>query len=153
MSRTNGPLIDRACAIASLLLVILGIGAAFQLLGSPARQRRFSLDRERVQDLSNIASQLQTQLPEINGAEPKLPEQLPEGLELDRDPGTGEPYGYQRIDESTYELCATFVTDSREYAEDQFHAQWQHPEGRYCFEIEASSPGPIAKPLPPAPVQ
>ncbi|MGB3296224.1 MAG: hypothetical protein WBB01_24830, partial [Phormidesmis sp.] len=131
-------LVDRAFVITSLLLVILGIGAAFQLLGSPAQQRRVSLDEERVRDLDNIARQLKTQAQEADEAESKLPEQLPEALKFDKDPVTNEPYEYQRQSESTYALCATFATDSSEYARDQswFDNQWRHPEGRYCYEIE-----------------
>lgn len=156
MSKTSNRLIDRAFVITSLLLVVAGIGAGFGVLGSPARQRRISLDAERIQDLNTIASQLQFQAQEPDKAKSNLPEQLPENLKLSRDPVTGEPYEYRRIDESTYKLCATFTTDSREHAEGSswFDAQWQHPEGRYCFEIEASSASPTAKPLPPpAPAQ
>ncbi len=152
MSKTSSQLMDRAFVIASLVLVIAGIGVGFGVLGSPARQRRISLDAERIQDLNAIASQLQFQAQEPGKAESNLPEQLPENLKLSRDPVTGDLYEYRRIDESTYELCATFTTDSREYGEGQswLDAQWQHPEGRYCFEIEASSASPTVKLLPPA---
>ena len=155
MSKTSSQFIDRAFVITSLLLVIAGIGAGFGVLGSPSQQRRVSLDAERIQDLNNIASQLQFQAQGSGKTKSNLPEQLPEALKFDRDPVTGEPYEYRRIDEGTYELCATFVTDSRKYAEGQswLDAQWQHPEGRYCFEIDASSASPIVKPLPPVPAQ
>ncbi len=152
MSRTHSQLADRAFVITSLILVILAIGAAFKILGSPAQQRRVSLDQARVQDLGNIARQLKIRAEETSAAESKLPEQLPEELNFVRDPVTDEPYDYQRLSESTYELCATFAANSSEYARDEswFDSQWRHPAGRYCYEITASSETPTPESLPPA---
>ena len=153
MNRASHQLVDRAFMIVSLILVILGVGTAFTLLGSPARQRQVSLDQERVQDLVNIARQLSFQIEATGGAGEQLPEQLPAYLNVDRDPVTDEPYEYQRLSDSTYELCATFTTDSREYARDEiwFGAQWQHPAGRHCYELAATSETPLYNSLPPVP--
>lgn len=153
MSKTHSSLADRAFVITSLILVIVGIGAAFKILGSPAQQRRVSLDQQRVQNLGDIARQLKMRAEETSAAESKLPAQLPEELNFVRDPVTDEPYDYQRLSESTYELCATFATDSSEYARDEswFDSQWRHPEGRYCYELTSSLETPMPESLPPVP--
>ena len=153
MNRASHQIVDRTFMIVSLILVILGVGAAFTLLGSPARQRQVSLDQERVQDLVNIARQLSYRTEATGEAGEQLPEQLPADLSVDRDPVTDEPYEYQRLSDSTYELCATFTTDSREYVRYEIwpNAQWQHLAGRHCYEIAAASETPLSNPLPPVP--
>lgn len=155
MSKTSNRLIDRAFVIASLLLVIAGIGAGFGMLGSPSQQRRVSLDEERVQDLDNIARQLRMRAQGVSEPEGKLPEQLSEEFQFDKEPVTGDPYEYQRLSDTTYELCATFATDSSEYARDQswFDNQWRHPAGRHCYQLDTASEGPLPESLPPVPLE
>ena len=53
------------------------------------------------------------------------------------DPGTGAPYEYARIDDATYEVCATFH-QSATLREPRSDADfWTHGEGRQCFRREA----------------
>ncbi|MGC1308927.1 MAG: hypothetical protein WA885_17000 [Phormidesmis sp.] len=143
MSQANHVSTDRAFVAISFVCVIAAVVAGFWLLGSPGRQRLLSLDQERVQDLSAIASDLQRATTNATGesTEP-LPEQLPEytlATEYARDPVTDEPYEYNRLSNTEYELCATFATayDAQERDARRFiQPNWMHPAGRHCFELE-----------------
>lgn len=133
---------DRAFASAATLAVVGGIVAGFWVLGTPGRQRAIAADRQRIQDLQAIAFELhgRSQSP----ADFELPAELDDGQRR-VDPLTDEPYSYQRLSESSYELCAQFDTDSSTYPlqnatqENEF---WQHPEGQHCFEFELGEQPP-----------
>lgn len=137
-------LTDKAFIAISFGSVVAAIITGFWMLGSPGKQRLLSLDSERVQNLSSIASELANEVRppgEVGEAQP-LPETLPPWLEeLYRDPVTNEPYEYRKLSEESYELCATFalasVRDPQRATYDRgFSTLWEHPEGRHCFEIE-----------------
>ncbi|PZO58038.1 MAG: hypothetical protein DCF15_05930 [Phormidesmis priestleyi] len=140
---------DRTFVAVSTAAVLIAIVAGFLLLGSPGQQRLLSLDSERVNDLSQIASNLvyTVENPGNTTPAPQLPESLPASIanrdDL-RDPLTKEPYEYRRLSDSAYELCATFATDSTQQDKtSQFiDTQWPHPVGRHCFEIAKSASQP-----------
>lgn len=149
MSQTKHNSTDRAFLIVSAVAVATAIVAGFWVLGSPGQQRLLSLDSERVNDLSQITSLLAAEVENPNNATPAppLPEQLPNSVMTRddlRDPDTDAPYEYRRLSESTYELCATFATDSK--AQDQnsrfINSRWTHPAGRHCFEVQKSAIDP-----------
>ncbi len=135
--------VDRNFTVISTAAVLAAIVAGFWLLGSPGKQRLISLDSQRVQDLSAIASQLNIDLSPINGSTPAkpLPEQLPQRInDQFKDPDTQEPYTYKRISDKAYQLCATFALASNPDQQPQNFpmgdARWQHPEGTHCYEFE-----------------
>lgn len=133
-----------------IAVVVLAMGAAVAagmfLAGSPEKERMRRFDQERLNDLSQISYA-------IDGywnQEKKLPASL-EDLKTKpdmyvrslKDTRTQEPYGYRTTATSTYELCATFETDSdAEFArnvsrpaEVQGQDFWKHPIGRKCYTL------------------
>lgn len=127
------------------------------LVGTPASQRLLQFDERRVSDLQQITFA-------IDGyweRNKKLPETL-ENLQDPRyylqsitDPKTGEPYEYQMVSDTAYELCAVFETessaqqDSRSIPKPFSEQIWDHGIGRTCFALEVREPikeGPIPVP-------
>lgn len=115
-------------------------GVGFWLLGSPQKQRQIRLDQQRIQDLAQIARSLHQQAqPSLNQDEAvELPATLPPSISK-TDPVSDEPYSYERLNSTRYQLCAEFATDSDDYrlqdlpdTRDKF---WTHPTGRHCFEL------------------
>lgn len=126
---------DKVFALVSLGAVVVAVVAGFWLLGSPGKQRLIALDRERISVLQTIHNDL--------SYGDGVSETLPEPMTIDErylDPVSGEPFEYRRVDADTYELCATFATNS---ADDKTNRRrqrwdtqdWSHPEGRHCFEL------------------
>ena len=130
---------DRAFAGVATAAVIAAIAAGFWVLGTPGRQREVAADRQRLQDIATMAQRLHER---YLGTNSDLP--LPTTLEADDlryDPLTNQPYEYTRLSDRTYELCATFDTDSSTHRLSNQNPtpeaqRWQHPEGRHCFEFD-----------------
>lgn len=99
--------------------VVIAVGIAFWVVGSPSKERARKLDLQRTNDLQQIASAID-QYYNLD-MEYLLPGTLDE-LIMDRrvyvnsisDPRTREKYGYQVISPTTYELCASFETDAKD---------------------------------------
>lgn len=128
---------DQRFAIAATVAVVAGLIAGFWVLGTPGRQRLITSDRQRIQDLRNIAFDLYNTAQD-QGSDYTLPTSLDKN-DRQRDPITDELYEYQRLSDTTYELCAEFATDSSTYPlqnNSPDAEQWQHPEGRHCFEFD-----------------
>jgi type II secretory pathway pseudopilin PulG len=120
------------------LVVVVAVVAGIVVVGSPAEQRTQRLDERRVGDLASIAqaadlywtrhAQLPTSLNELT---------IEPGTRLRaNDPETNAPYEYQRLDASSFEVCAQFQRQSQQdsVAEDRF---WLHGTGRQCFRRKA----------------
>lgn len=138
---------DRAFAAAATVAVGLAIAAGFWVLGTPGRQREFAADRQRLQDVAAIAQRLHEQyLADDDSFE--LPATL-EASERRDDPLTNQPYEYERLGDRTFELCATFDTDSSSQRLNNQRSnpdaqRWQHPAGRHCFEFDVTEfPGVV----------
>jgi len=127
------------------ILVIAAIVIGFVAVGTPGDARAERNDRERVSELQALQWQvngfyeLKQRLPEDSGEllDPAAPASLP------TDPVTGEPYGYERLGELRYQLCATFeraseLTDAQreDYAasSEASGELFDHQAGRQCFE-------------------
>ncbi len=132
---------DRTFAGVATAAVVAGIIAGFWILGTPGRQRAISSDRQRISDLVAMAQNLhQDYQAQQDGF------QLPETLDANEqrsDPLTNQPYEYQRLSDTTFELCASFDTDSSTYPfsnrpRPPETRQWEHPEGRHCFEFDVT---------------
>lgn len=141
--KTNKPIsFDRAFAGVATVAVLAGIIAGFWVLGTPGRQRDIAADRQRLQDLQSIAFELQGR--SQNQAEFELPAEL-EDSQRRADPITNEPYEYEQLSDSSYELCAEFATDSSTYPlqnASQRNEFWQHPAGPHCFEFDIAEQPP-----------
>lgn len=132
------------------LLVVLTIAAGFLIIGSPASQRAYRIDQQRVSDLSSIQSYI---VYSYYQPKQKLPVSLDEinnpiqGFSVPTDPKTGQPYGYRITNAPgampSFELCATFETQSpgtdQSYSEPVgrhmgMSENWKHGVGQTCFE-------------------
>lgn len=129
----------------SLILIVIIIG--FFIMGTPAQQRAKRFDEQRVQDLQVLQSEI------INYWQVKgyLPENLAAlknsvtGFTAPVDPATNQPYEYEIKNDLTFNLCATFASDSTDTYMDSkmtrprfdyygYEANWDHGGGRTCFE-------------------
>jgi predicted PurR-regulated permease PerM len=145
----------RYFAILGTVAVTGMIVASLFVIETPAEQRGMRFDDERVEDLSQIQSEIVSYFQEQ--------EQLPQGMEdlewgpvreVPTDPETGEQYVYEVRSEYIFALCATFAgenDDARYYGrayieplevewKDEYESlnDWSHPSGVYCFDRELS---------------
>lgn len=122
-------------AVVSVLVLISVIGGFF-LLGSPFEERQYRIDEERVRDLTLIQSEITFYWQ----AKQELPESLEDlddpirNFSVPTDPETEEAYGYQQVDATTFELCATFAKESRDERNRFGSDSWEHEAGETCFE-------------------
>ncbi|WP_035994358.1 hypothetical protein [Leptolyngbya sp. KIOST-1] len=131
---------DQAFAGAATVAVAAAIAAGFWVLGTPGRQRDIAADRQRVRDVATIAQRLHERYTAADDFE--LPDTL-SAIDAPSDPLTRQPYEYARIGDRTFELCATFATDSSTHrlsdrTRNPEAARWQHPQGRHCFEFDVA---------------
>jgi len=144
LGRTRFPWLHRGFGIAATALVGLVWLWGLLLVGSPGAERERRLDDRRVEDLRNIRTEIGSLCVERTESGATLKRPLPATLAdlvADprtvrpgiRDPKTGEPYVYERLDDDTYRLCATFES-ARAVPFDPF---WDHAPGRQCFKIDA----------------
>jgi hypothetical protein len=129
---------DRWMAGLSSAVVLTMLTLGFVQLGPPHAQRELRADTERVQQLYQLASQIQTYW---HAHASHLPASI-DGLPASRvDPLTGAHYEFHPAQGSQYELCATFARDSRvaEGIPGQNQEVWNHPAGRYCFSLDANA--------------
>lgn len=93
--------------IVALSLVALVMG--FMLVGSPQKSRAINLDRQRLQDISDLRSSIENYYRDNQS----LPETL-DNISIPEsriDPETKQPYEYKFVFDTKYEICATFSAD------------------------------------------
>lgn len=141
--------VERLLGIGLVIAVGIAVVAGLWVLGPPAEERSRSLDARRVEDLRTLTWHVRHHH-EQGGA---LPERLEDVVGLApvwlQDPRSGEAYGYRRLDDETFELCATFERDAeqvrspgmREVEPFRFHEA-----GVQCFVIPALEPWLAFKP-------
>jgi hypothetical protein len=125
--------------------VLVAVVAGLMVLPPPTQERVRRLDERRVEDLRGIAramdvywtrhGRLVASLEDLSG-EP--------GVRVSRrDPGTGQEYELRLLDESTYELCASFERPTTDYGEPRGRPEdpsedfWSHGVGLRCFRLDA----------------
>jgi hypothetical protein len=129
------------------ILTIIALVYGFMTIPNPAKQRALTLDHQRVNDLGQLQYSIEDYYKQNN--------QLPKTLEIltqnmyspssqltKTDPETNKLYDYTQTGSTTYQLCATFATDSlkedtydeKNYNYNSFRNKFQHPAGRYCFD-------------------
>lgn len=129
--------IGRVVMIVVAVFVVLG----FIVAGSPTRQRDVRLDNERIQDLQVLQSQIVDRFWRGKGRLPTALAELEDdisGFQVPVDPETADPYEYERLGTLQFQLCATFTLASQEFdpvaRKLEFGGNWDHKEGRVCFE-------------------
>lgn len=132
-------------AFVILASVVYGI----VLIGSPSAQRAKMMDDQRINDLSNIQSQIVYTQWQNKGEVPASLDALKDpisGYTLPTDPETKLSYEYKMLSKNSFELCATFRTESLAttdktiakpvsypYVNGMINENWQHEIGRTCF--------------------
>ena len=124
---------------ASVITVIAAVGVGLSILGSPMEERARRVDNRRVEDLQGIVgatdlywtrhSRLPVSLDELT-AEPGVRIKI-------ADPENSETYGYQAVDSTHYEVCASFEQESGETSSNSARNLWAHDSGLHCFTVEA----------------
>ena len=134
----------RVLLLGGVVLAVVGaVVAAIFVLDSPAEMRRQKLDDQRARDLQGLESSIESYWQE-NGALPPSLEALAHWQHLDApptDPASGASYRYRITGDTTYELCATFASDTPDDEARPGHWPhygkfWRHPAGEHCFELE-----------------
>jgi len=138
----DGSPYPKQAAIALIVVVVAVIVSGFMIIGPPSEQRNIRLDEERVQDLSSI----QYAVVDYYSENKELPASLDiledqgrvyEGI---KDPETGAVYTYTITGDMTFELCATFSTESDEDSSIRSEygvkggSSWKYTTGENCFE-------------------
>lgn len=129
----------------SIFAVTIGMITGFWLLGSPQLQRSLKADQRRVKNLHQIATFIRRETTK-NKNDSELPQSLPD-KGYTSDPITKETYEYTIINDSEYELCARFETDSKNNRKkDDFYRRldpfWYHSQGRYCYKLNTKEDVP-----------
>lgn len=129
------------------VIVIGSIIWGFAVLGSPRTQRLIKYDQQKVNDLQNINNRVTN----FYADKGYLPKNMEEAMSYENyyvtqvDSQTQKPYEYEKINETTYNLCADFNKASNNETRngkmmsapirDPYSTRsWVHPAGRYCFE-------------------
>ncbi len=132
------PLGAKALLACSVLAAVLTVGYGIYLAGSPGQQRQERLDALRASHLQRIFHQVNDHWQQ-KGSLPGSLEDLLLSRELE-DPDTEIPYEYRIIDDSKFELCAVFTTDTREVYEQPGLSGSpnvrHHGVGHTCFQFE-----------------
>lgn len=153
--RESSALKPKLSAWISSLIVLATLVAGFFVVGTPSQQRARRFDETRINNLQLIQNQLLNYWIQKE----KLPEQINEltkdqlsGFALPVDPETGINYGYHKLTAFSFDLCADFKTDSKNYPEfpgenppyptpvllrfskDHPSNTWTHGKGETCFE-------------------
>lgn len=134
-------------AIASIVLVVAVVVVGVYLTGSPRQARVRSLDRQRIETLTQLSGAITS----YRGDHNVLPASLEEVARAEAgiapadlsDPESGAPYEYRATGEKTYELCARFGGPS----DPDEAIRWRHGPGRACFAFTAPPP-PARAPTP-----
>jgi len=123
----------RILAAGAAVVVVAAVAGGVVLIGPPAEERVRRLDEQRVRDLELIQNGVRTfaaQNTRLPASFDEMTGQSGASEAFPRDPGGGAPYEYRRVDETTYELCATF---DRSSAPRSGGGPWAHGPGRRCF--------------------
>lgn len=140
------------------LVVIIGsfIGTFF-IIESPVQARKNAFDQTRVGNLQDIKYAVDDYYREYQ----KLPDSLSElrnnrGYLKITDPANNQNYGYKIVDPTSYEICATFETSSKNqnnHSVYSYYTEFVHDAGNVCFSKKISKSDLILKNAPVAPIE
>ena len=127
-----------------IAVVSVSVIASFVVAGSPSAQKDRRLDERRVSDLANIQNEV-VNFWVSKGALPANLSDLSDdvrGVIVPTDPETeetGASYTYRILSDLSFELCATFSSDSvGRLVETPYYpyigGNWDHRIGEVCFE-------------------
>ncbi len=145
----------KTIATIGIIVAIAAIFAGFVTVGSPAKQRAFRFDDQRVNDLTNIQWQIINYW-QKKGTIPKVLSELNNDIanySVPKDPVTKTDYEYSTTGKTTFQLCASFALESQDlanrganrsgeivsvaqdyYVPGNSNDSWNHKAGKNCFE-------------------
>jgi hypothetical protein len=129
---------SRIWGVVATVCVCGSIVWGFAVFGSPATQRMYGYDMQKVNDLQSIMYMIENYI--------AVQKELPQSLDdlsrteypgaLPSDPQTQKNYEYKKTNGTSYVLCATFNKASRTLETGYSSPSgvvWTHPAGYYCF--------------------
>jgi hypothetical protein len=128
-----------AAAFAGALVV-----AGFAIAGPPTRARLARLDQQRLHDLDSVEHTIVNYWQD-KGELPASLNQLKDdivGYSPERDPVSGDSYGYRKTGATSFDLCANFALKESDAAHTMellwsgpagSGTAWNHDAGHYCF--------------------
>ncbi len=127
-------------ATVATIAVIAVISLGLRVLGGPGRQRLVQSDLRTVRTLGELAQQIKFAWESSGKVLAANLEKFPNSAK--QNVVTGQLFTYRPKSKSEYELCATFATDSPNLHAQDANDFWAHPEGQYCFQLDASQQVP-----------
>jgi hypothetical protein len=125
-------------AIGATLVVVAVVILGFRVLGGPSTQRLVQADLRTVRALAQLAGQIELKWSSTNKVLPANLDQFPSSEK--QNPITKKLFDYRPKSNSEYELCTTFLTNSRDLQPQNTPDSWAHPGGDYCFHLDATQP-------------
>ena len=130
--------------------VLASIIVGFFIMGSPFTLRMKRFDERRVNDLQNI----QYQIVNFYQRKGNLPNSLDElkdpiaGFNIPNDPDSAASYGYEKVADLNFKLCADFSLESNTQTDSKYmtrpipisseiflvNENWRHQKGAVCFD-------------------
>ena len=125
-------------AIGATVVVVAVVILGFRVLGGPSTQRLVQADLRTVRAMAQLAGQIELKW---NGSNKVLPANLDQFPSSEKqNPITKKLFDYRPKSNSEYELCTTFLTNSRDQQLPDTPDSWAHPAGDYCFHLDAGQP-------------
>jgi hypothetical protein len=131
---------DSIAALLAIAVFAIVVSLGFWKTRGPSAQRLVRADEKRVQNLSQLANEINNQYQQ---QDKQLPERLSDAQKTKfADPVTGKPPDYTAKPPTDYTLCTTFATASQKEELKGSFDFWIHPAGAKCFEFHAGEPVP-----------
>lgn len=127
-------------AIVATVAVVAVIILGFRVLGGPSTQRLVQADLRTVRAIAQLAGQIEAKWGSANNTLPSNLDQFP--TQEKQNPITKKLFDYRPKSNSEFELCTTFLANSRNLQPDNTPDPWAHPSGDYCFHFDASQQVP-----------
>jgi hypothetical protein len=133
---------DSFAGILATTAVVIVLILGFWKTRGPSTQRLIRTDAKRVQNLNQLANQINNHYRQNNN---QVPAALNDFQEKQfADPVTGKAPEYSATSSSSYTLCAMFSADSPKEERNGNFLFWTHSAGHKCFEFNAAEPVPQA---------
>ena len=123
-----------AMSLATIIVVAVII-LGFRVIGSPKTQRLIKSDVSTLRVLQNLAQKIKFSRTSGQGLPANL-DQFPDSEK--KNPVTNKFFTYRPKTDTAYELCTTFAAEGPNFEVGDTHADWAHPQGDYCFQLNTS---------------
>jgi|SRR5271166_2350740 len=133
---------DSLAGLLAIAAFVIVVSLGFWKTRGPSTQRLARADEKRVQNISQLANEVDNQ---YRTHDKQLPEKLND-MQKTRfaDPVTGKPPEYTAKPPSRFTLCTTFATARPKEEGNQNFDFWTHLAGAKCFEFDAGEQVPQA---------